>query len=383
MVEDKEEHIRPIAIYLPQFHPIPENDEWWGKGFTEWTNVVKARPRFKGHLQPHLPADLGFYDLRLPEIREAQAALARTYNVHGFCYYHYWFNGKRVLDRPFREVFESGKPDFPFMLCWANENWTRIWDGGENSVLLKQEYSPEDDRQHIRALIPFFKDKRYIKVQEKPVFAIYRESMFPNIEETLSIFREEAWKEGLELYLCYFERGRDLPNANPRVSGFDAGIEFQPLSKSLNEYKAFRLKRDMSTRFLRMDTYTRAVREKVLERGKDKDDIVDYADFVDFDVNRPFPAYKLFPGVSPGWDNSSRRTGRRAVIFKNNTPEDFRRWVASKVEKFKPYSTDENFLFINAWNEWAEGNHLEPCQRHGHAFLQALKDGLKVQSGKA
>src|SRR6476620_7799168 len=177
-------NIKPIAIHLPQFHPIPENDEWWGKGFTEWTNVTKAKPLFKGHYQPHLPADLGFYDLRLPEIREQQAQLAKEYGIYGFCYYHYWFNGRRLLERPFEEVFKSGKPDFPFMLCWANENWTRVWDGMNNEVLLAQNYSEEDDRAHIKTLIPYFKDSRYIKINRKPIIAIYRSSSLPNPKRT-------------------------------------------------------------------------------------------------------------------------------------------------------------------------------------------------------
>src|SRR5665647_256742 len=197
--------IRPIAMYLPQFHPIPENDEWWGKGFTEWTNVAKAKPLFKGHYQPHLPADLGFYDLRLEESRIAQAEMAKVNGIYGFCYYHYWFNGKRILERPFQEIFETGKPDFPFMLCWANENWTRTWDGGNHHILLEQKHSPEDDRNHIKALIPYFKDSRYIRVDNKPVFSVYRASLFPDISNTIRIWREEAEKEGLELYICCFE----------------------------------------------------------------------------------------------------------------------------------------------------------------------------------
>ena len=204
--------IRPIAIYLPQYHPVKENDEWWGKGFTEWTNVVKAKPLYDGHYQPHIPADLGFYDLRLEETRKAQAALAKEYGIHGFCYYHYWFNGKRILERPFQEVFDSGKPDFPFMLCWANENWTRVWDGSENEVLLKQNYNEEDDRAHIRSLIPYFKDKRYIKVDGKPFFIIYKSSDLPDIERTINVWREEAKLEGLELYICRMERGNEPEN---------------------------------------------------------------------------------------------------------------------------------------------------------------------------
>ena len=169
-----------IAFHLPQFHPIAENDEWWGKGFTEWTNVVKAAPRFPGHYQPHLPADLGFYDLRLPETRAAQAELAASYGIHGFCYYHYWFHGRQVLERPVNEIWKSGEPDFPFCLCWANEHWSRRWDGSNNEVLLEQRYSASDDLAHIRALIPIFLDRRYVRVMDRPFFAVYRASELPD-----------------------------------------------------------------------------------------------------------------------------------------------------------------------------------------------------------
>jgi hypothetical protein len=366
--------VRPIAIYLPQFHPIPENDQWWGKGFTEWTNVVKGLPRFKGHYQPHLPADLGFYDLRLPEIRKQQAELAREYGIYGFCYYHYWFNGRRILERPFQEVFESNEPDFPFMLCWANENWTRIWDGGENSVLLKQEYSAEDDIKHINALIPYFKDRRYIKIDGRPVFAIYKDSLFPDIKKTVAAFKSECKKQGIDLYLCKFERNEGTIPGDPASLGFDAAIEFQPMSMSRLEYSKA-LKRKQQSRLFSLTSYFNAIKKRIANK-KPLDKIIDFSDFIDFDIKRDFPSYKIFPGVSPGWDNSSRRVGREALIFKNSTPEYFRKWVASKVTKFRPYSKSENLLFINAWNEWAEGNHLEPCQKFGLQYLEALKAGL-------
>jgi len=228
--------MRPIALYLPQFHPIPENDEWWGKGFTEWINVVKAKPSYKGHYQPHLPADLGFYDLRLEEVRQAQATMAKMHGIYGFCYYHYWFSSRRILERPFQEVFETRKPDFPFMLCWANENWTRTWDGLDDNILLKQNYSEEDDRLHIQSLIPFFNDKRYIKIGGRPVFAIYRSSLIPDPKSTIKIWRDEALKHGLELYLCRFESFGEN-GKNYVDDGFDAGIDFQPFSLSMEAFK--------------------------------------------------------------------------------------------------------------------------------------------------
>ncbi|NCD00164.1 MAG: hypothetical protein EOL95_10755 [Bacteroidia bacterium] len=229
--------LRPIALYLPQFHPIPENDEWWEKGFTEWNNVVKAKPQFRNHYQPQLPADLGFYDLRLKEARLAQEKMAKSHGIHGFCYYHYWFNGKRLLEEPLNRKLKNKEEDLPFMLCWANENWTRAWDGGDTKILLKQNYSYEDDIHHICSLLPYFKDERYIKVNGKPVFIIYKDSSFPDITKTINTFREESAKHGLELYLCRFDRAiGTLPDSATDL-GFDAAFEFQPLSKALIIYK--------------------------------------------------------------------------------------------------------------------------------------------------
>ena len=216
-----------IAFYLPQYHPVPENDQWWGEGFTEWRNVMEGKPLFRGHYQPHIPADLGFYDLRVEETRDAQAKLAEEHGIHGFCYYHYWFNGKRILERPFNEVLKSGKPDFPFCLCWANENWTRVWDGGENHILLEQNYNERDDLEHIRALIPAFKDPRYIMIDGKPLFLVYRTESLPDPKKTAEIWRTEARKSGIkELYLARVESF--TANVNPNEIGFDASVEFAP-----------------------------------------------------------------------------------------------------------------------------------------------------------
>ena len=360
--------LRPIAIYLPQYHPIPENDEWWGKGFTEWTNVVRAKPLFKGHYQPHLPADLGFYDLRLEEIRKAQAELAKQNGIHGFCYYHYWFNGRRILERPFHEVFESGNPDFSFMLCWANENWTRVWDGGENEILLKQNYHEEDDRAHIRSLIPYFKDKRYIKVDGKPVFVIYKSSDLPNIKQTLLIWRQEAKREGMELYVCRMERGNEPDNKEDLMNGFDAAIDFQPGSSSLKSYREKNKKKYDSS-------FLSRVKKKIDFVLRDKVNKIDLEDFVQFDLLSKDKPYKFYPGVSPMWDNTARR-GALATVFTNSSPELYGKWLSGKLNKFKPYSQDENFIFINAWNEWAEGNHLEPCKEWGHQYLETTKKVL-------
>lgn len=362
--------IKPIALYLPQFHPIPENDKWWGKGFTEWTNVTKAKPRFKGHYQPHYPKDLGFYDLRLTETRLAQEALAKKYGIHGFCYYHYWFNGKRVLNEPIDRKLKNPKEDLPFMLCWANENWTRAWDGSINDVLLEQKYSEEDDRNHIKFLISIFKDKRYIKVNDKPFFIFYKPDLFPNMAKTIEIFREEALKENMELYLGCFERWIGMDKIVMQQLDFDAIIEFQPLSKSMKLFNAKKsIKDPKSSVYRRLLT---KVKNKYFrkEHKKNPDLVIDYKKFVDFDLKQKNTG--VYPGVCPMWDNSSRRVGQNATIFKNSTPEIFKYWYRQKLKRTNFKKLDDNFIFINAWNEWAEGNHLEPCEKWGNAYLEAL-----------
>src|SRR5215831_8995727 len=212
---------RAIALYLPQFHPIPENDEWWGKGFTEWTNTAKAKPMFRGHYQPHVPADLGFYDLRVPETREAQAALARRYGIEGFCYYHYWFAGRRILERPFNEMLHSGAPDFPFCLCWANGTWSGIWHGDPNRILIEQTYPGRDDHEaHFQALLPAFRDRRYIQVEGKPVFVLFDAHLFPDARATLALWRDMAASAGLSgLHIVAGVFSHDF---NPPAHGFDA-----------------------------------------------------------------------------------------------------------------------------------------------------------------
>ncbi len=378
--------LRTIAMYLPQFHPIPENDAWWGKGFTEWTNVTKAKPLFKGHYQPQLPADLGFYDLRVSEIREQQAAMAKEYGIYGFCYYHYWFNGKRMLERPFREVFESGKPDFPFMLCWANENWTRAWDGDTRDVLMEQKYSQEDDRQHIQTLIPYFKDKRYIRIDNKPVISIYRSTLLPDVAATIKTWREEAAKHGTELYICRFESCQ-VGGAAYLCGGFDAAVDLQPWGREMKRYRdiingekvnsfGFRLRNHFYRKYVK-----KLSAEKYKEFKKEVFDdfhsnyILDYEDYVNFIIESPVPDYKVYPGITPGWDNSPRRKKHPGIML-NANPDLYMRWLEHIVRTFEPFSKEENFIFINAWNEWAEGNHLEPCQKWGRRYLEATRDVL-------
>lgn len=351
---------RVIAIYLPQYHPFPENDEWWGKGFTEWTNVAKARPKFPGHYQPHIPADLGFYDLRVPEVREQQAQMARDAGIYGFCYYHYWFNGKLLMERPLKEVLESGKPDFPFMICWANENWTRAWDGGEKQILIKQDYSDEDAREHIKWLIPYLKDSRYIKIDNKPVIAIYRSTIIPNIKKMLEIWREVASKEGIDLYICRFESFGQAGEEYLKP-GFDASIDFQPHSIYNNGF--YRKHKYLVKRITNKIS-------KMLFNSKLLPDIVSYKKYVEYVMAKSIAGYKRYPCITPSWDNSSRRKGNNFFLFSKNTPYLYGKWLRYILRSFNPYSQDENLVFINAWNEWAEGNHLEPDFKWGNEFLE-------------
>src|SRR6266542_1499110 len=378
--------LRPIAIYLPQFHPIPENDAWWGKGFTEWTNVTKAKPLFKNHYQPHLPANLGFYDLRVQEVREAQARLAKEHGIYGFCYYHYWFNGKRILERPFNEVFESGKPDFPFMLCWANENWTRAWDGENEHVLLEQKYSAEDDRNHIKDLIPYFKDHRYIRINNKPVVAIYCSTLLPDVQSTLTTWRNEAAKQGMELYICRFE-SHHTGGEEYLKAGFDAAIDFQPWGMDSRNYHARIIKRktisfSFKAKNLLYKNLLKRLSYRLYNEYKKKleNEIIynyrfDYNDYVNFVLRADIPAYKRYPCLMPMWDNSPRRA-QHPAIFYNSTPQLYKKWLQHIVSSFKPFSNEENLLFINAWNEWGEGNHLEPCMKWGMQYLETTKEIL-------
>jgi lipopolysaccharide biosynthesis protein len=356
---------RLITFYLPQFHPIPENDKWWGKGFTEWTNVAKARSLFPGHYQPHLPADLGFYDLRVPEVRQAQADLARQYGIHGFCYYHYWFTGKRVLERPFNEVLASGEPDFPFCLCWANENWTRRWDGNEQEVLMSQVYSVDDDRDHIRWLAEAFSDRRYVRVDGKPLFLVYRSAKLPDPRRTTDTWRDEAHRLGVgELYLARVESFADCRDGDPKAEGFDAAVEFAPDHLRYGPRLRFYGRRWEWKRKLGL-----------VSKAYGTHSVHDYSDLAARAMARELPPYEFFRCVTPMWDNSARRKAM-ATIFEGSTPELYERWLSFVLEQAESQPPDRRIVFINAWNEWGEGNHLEPCLENGHRYLEATRRAL-------
>jgi lipopolysaccharide biosynthesis protein len=354
--------LRSLAFYLPQFHPIPENDEWWGPGFTEWANVVKARPRFAGHDQPHLPADLGFYDLRLAEAREAQAAMAGAHGVDGFVYYHYWFGGRRLLERPFDEVLASGRPDLGFALCWANENWTRRWDGMETSVLMRQTYGAADDHRHGRWLAQAFRDERYIRVDGKPLFLVYRAAALDDARRTTGIWREEARRARVgDIFLCRVESSVD-ERGDPGRLGFDAAVEFAPDWGLLGP------------------NWRRAARElahraHLVADGRLGHQAYDYDTLARRMLAKPAPGYTRFPCVAPSWDNTARRA-RGAVVLTGTTPEGYGRWLRGAARRAPVTEGGDSLVFVNAWNEWGEGCHLEPSQRWGRAYLDAHRDAM-------
>lgn len=363
MKEMQEKPIRLLAFYLPQYHPIPENNEWWGKGFTEWTNVAKARPLFSGHYQPHIPADLGFYDLRLSEVRIAQANLAREYGISGFCYYHYWFNGRRILERPFSEVLNSGAPDFPFCLCWANENWTRSWDGGNDKILLQQHYCFEDDVKHIRSLLPALADARYIRINGRPLLLVYRTELLPDPKRTADCWRSIALKEGIgELYLARVESF--YGDIVPKYIGFDAAIEFAPDWGNLGTPMHRRLMSRLASKI--------GLKSKCYQINN----VISYENMVHLMLEKKNKPYPWFRCVTPGFDNSARRNANAAIIT-GTTPGLYGSWLQKMINKAKSKANcDERIVFVNAWNEWAEGNHLEPDLKWGREFLEATKQAL-------
>ncbi len=368
--------MRAIAFYLPQFHAIPENDEWWGPGFTDWTNVKRATPRLPGHYQPHVPSELGYYDLTSREARSAQAELARTHGIGGFAYYHYWFNGKLLLERPLEEVLSLGEPDFPFCICWANENWTRSWDGEERRVLMRQDYAAYDPFEHIRHLARAFRDRRYIRVKDRPLFLVYNPSDLPDIAGKVIAWRQAAARLGLPgLYLASVLSHRNgLSPAAALAVGFDASVEFFP-SRRL----ALRREAGSLLPWLFGRIWNKATR--ILGLGGvlpvlPVTNVFSYRRALESVLKSPAPRFKTFPCVVPSWDNSPRRrTG--ATVLQNLDPALYAEWLRHALGRAEAYEPDERLVFINAWNEWAEGCHLEPDVRSGRGFLEATRDALR------
>jgi lipopolysaccharide biosynthesis protein len=356
--------LRSIAFYLPQFHPIPENDEWWGPGYTEWMRVVRGRPLYRGHEQPLLPGALGFYDLRTPETRAAQAALAAAHGIDAFCYYHYWFDGHQLLQRPFDDVLESGSPDFPFLLCWANEPWTRTWDGRSKSILIEQRYSPSDDATHIEALLPALADSRYVRVAGRPLLLIYRASSLPDPKRTTDLWREKVVQAGLpEPYLGRVE-SLASESGDPRNLGFDGAVQFTP------DWRATGIGRTPGSIFRYVRSRTRSPR--VLRHGHR---VARYRDMMAAALRDTDREYERWLCVAPSWDNAARRADH-AFMLSGATPEVYGRWVLEAGRRALASNTIEPLLFVNAWNEWGEGAILEPTEQRGASFLEAHRDAV-------
>ena len=350
--------VRVIAFYLPQFHPIPENDLWWGKGFTEWTNVAKAKPLFEGHEQPHVPADLGFYDLRLSETRVEQAEMAAKFGVEGFCYWHYWFEGRRMLERPFNEVLASGQPDFPFCLGWANHSWSGIWKDEPHRLLIDQTYPGlADDRAHFEYLLKAFKDHRYITLDGKPILVIFKPTDIPDAKRRFDFWRELALEAGLKgLHIVGINM---LDFSNAAELGLDA-VTMSTLAVTntsnavVNEASrvVWGIRRKLSLGGPRVVEYREAIKHLV-------------PDLNQLDC-------EAYPCVFPNWDNTPRK-GRKGLVLANSTPQLFESHMRDAVRAVADRDDEHKIVFLKSWNEWAEGNYLEPDTKWGSQYLQALK----------
>lgn len=352
---------RLIAFYLPQFHPTKENDEWWGKGFTEWTNVGNAKPLFPGHYQPHVPADLGYYDLRIPEVREQQAELAREAGIEGFCYWHYWFAGRRLLDIPFKEVVESGSPNFPFCLCWANHSWyKKVWDPrkGKDKLLIEQTYPGEEDFvAHFNALLPAFKDSRYMKINGKLIFGLFAALDIPDMELFKNTWNKLAKENGLSGFyfvgLCYgVERGEKVIG-----KGYDAAcVDYMQKQNIITNpiYDFFWHIIRKFTVFPKYMTYSRYSKDIVMN----------------------FHAKEQYiPCIGPNFDHSPRSKNRGVILF-GSTPNKWKKLCEKIFKKVSFRNHEENLVFIKSWNEWGEGNHLEPDLRYGKQYIHATREAL-------
>lgn len=349
--------VRLVAFYLPQFHPIKENDEWWGRGFTEWTNVTKAEPLFPGHHQPQLPTDLGFYDLRLREVRREQIRLAKSYGIDAFCYHYYWFSGKRLLEAPLEDMLKDPESDMPFCLCWANENWSRRWNGGEQDVLIEQKYRSEDAQEFIRDVTRYLSDARYLRVDGKPLLIVYRAQEIPDVHAAVNVWRKHCRAVGIgEIHLC---AALTFGNFNYSQFGFDSGVEFPPHNRTL--------------------LGVNCINGKVRFHRAFKGCAMMFHELASAYLNRNHDGQNIFRGVLPSWDNTAR-SQERALFFLNGTPRNYEFWLSQTIRLTRRrYPNSDRLVFINAWNEWAEGCHLEPDRKFNRDFLEAT---LRAKKGR-
>jgi hypothetical protein len=358
---------RVVAFYLPQFHPVPENDAWWGDGFTEWTNVRAARPLFRGHNQPRRPGALGYYDLRDQDIRQAQAEMARGAGIEAFCYWHYWFGaGRRILERPFDEVLASGAPDFPFCLCWANESWTGIWHGAPDRILIEQTYpGPADQAGHFRSLLPAFRDRRYMKVAGKPVFLVYHPENLPDAGQFAAQWRNLAYAAGLSgLYLIGM--GDDVEDE--ALAPFDAILPYGPRDYLRRAARRRPLVR-AGNRFFAGKRAAAIADRLALPWLPARYDFNDLAAGAGGDPG----GGRVIPCLLAGWDNTPR-AGRRGIVLENFSPALFGTCLEAALRRVACRPEAEKFVFIKAWNEWAEGNFIEPDEDFGTALLDTVRE---------
>jgi lipopolysaccharide biosynthesis protein len=346
--------IKLIAFYLPQFHPIPENDLWWGKGFTEWTNVSKAVPQFLGHYQPHLPGELGFYDLRVPEVQRRQVELAKQYGIYGFCFHYYWFNGKRLLEKPLERFINDPQINFPFCICWANENWSRRWDGSSDEILIAQEHSFEYDKKFIYDFVKLASNPRYIHIGERPLLIIYKPDILKDSTNTFDYWRQYSIEQGIGN--PYIIAAQTFCYEDPRMEGFDGAVEFPPHN---------------GTTFPEITNTLSLLNQEYHGR------VFRYEDYANAAINRMTgKPYKWFNTIFPGWDNEPRRPGS-GLTFEGSTPDIYGKWLEAACQfTLENQTKEEQIVFINAWNEWAEGAYLEPDRRFGYAYLQKTYDVL-------
>jgi lipopolysaccharide biosynthesis protein len=345
-----------VAFYLPQFHAIPENDAWWGEGFTEWHNVTRALPQFEGHAQPRLPADLGFYDLRSSDVMRQQTQLARAYGISAFCTYFYWFAGKTLLESPLQRWLDDPSLDLPLCLCWANENWSRRWDGRADQILIAQQHSADDDLAFIQHVSRYMRDARYLRTDGKPILLVYRPALLPEPKATAQRWRQWCRDNGIgDIHLGYVQ---SFDRVDPRDIGFDFAVAFPPNNTTLTPITA--AQRLLNPAF--------------------KGDVYDWRELASQSIAQPEPNYPLVPCVNPGWDNEPRRSGAGRV-FLHASPRGYRDWLRKAIEIGRKRKGTSSMVFINAWNEWAEGAVLEPDTRLGHAWLDATRQAL-IEAGE-